>query len=164
MRLHLGKLAAAAFVVMFGCAQGAFAATAVPTVANLDEACGGPDKITCNSALFCHLPDGQCSAPDVAGTCAKAPDFCMRVSRPVCGCNGKTYQNECEARHAKVAIDTPGACKKTAFDRRHTGRKTRRQKEEGRQGREAGSSQVGEPESVETGAGRHLYRASARCP
>jgi hypothetical protein len=115
MRLHPGSFAAAAFVVMFGLAQSAVAATATPaapTIANLDEACGGPSKITCNSALFCHLPDGQCSAPDAAGTCAKAPDFCMRVSRPVCGCNGKTYQNECEARHAKVAIDTVGACKK----------------------------------------------------
>ena len=110
-----GSFAAVALVVMLGWAQGALAATAAPAgpaIANLDEACGGPDKITCNSALFCHLPDGQCSAPDAAGTCAKAPDFCMRVSRPVCGCNGKTYQNECEARHAKVAIDTTGACKK----------------------------------------------------
>jgi hypothetical protein len=110
-----GSLAAMAFVVMLGWAQAALAATtapAGPAIANLDEACGGPDKITCNSALFCHLPDGQCSAPDAAGTCAKAPDFCMRVSRPVCGCNGKTYQNECEARHAKMAIDTAGACKK----------------------------------------------------
>jgi hypothetical protein len=115
MRLHSGSFAAMAFVVMFGWAQAALAATATPAgppIANLDEACGGPDKITCNSALFCHLPDGQCSAPDAAGTCAKAPDFCMRVSRPVCGCNGKTYMNECEARHAKVAIDTTGACKK----------------------------------------------------
>ena len=110
-----GSFAAVALVVTLGWAQGALAATAAPAgpaIANLDEACGGPDKITCNSALFCHLPDGQCSAPDAAGTCAKAPDFCMRVSRPVCGCNGKTYQNECEARHAKVAIDTAGACKK----------------------------------------------------
>ena len=115
MRLHSGSFAAVAFVVMFGWGQAALAATATPAgpaIANLDEACGGPDKITCNSALFCHLPDGQCSAPDAAGTCAKAPDFCMRVSRPVCGCNGKTYMNECEARHAKVAIDTSAACKK----------------------------------------------------
>jgi len=108
MRLHPRGLAAAIFVVMLGLAQSAFGAT----IANLDEACGGPDKITCNSALYCHLPDGQCSAPDAAGTCVKAPDFCMRVSRPVCGCNGKTYQNECDARHAKMAIDYTGACKK----------------------------------------------------
>lgn len=108
MRFYLGSFAAAIFLGMFGFAPAASAAV----IANLDEPCGGPDKIACNSALYCQLPAGQCSAPDAAGTCVKAPDFCMRVSRPVCGCNGKTYLNECEARHAKVAIDTTGACKK----------------------------------------------------
>jgi hypothetical protein len=108
MRFYLGSFAAAIFLGMFGFAPAASAAV----IANLDEACGGPDKITCNSALYCQLPAGQCSAPDAPGTCVKAPDFCMRVSRPVCGCNGKTYLNECEARHAKVTIDTTGACKK----------------------------------------------------
>jgi hypothetical protein len=109
MRLLAGRLVAAILIVVSGAAWGAPGTT---STANLDEACGGPDKITCNSALYCQLPAGQCSAPDVAGTCVKAPDFCMRVSRPVCGCNGKTYSNECEARHAKMAIDTSGACKK----------------------------------------------------
>ena len=107
MRSHFGRLAAVTFVVLFGLARPSWAATA-----NLDEPCGGPNKITCNSALYCQLPAGQCSAPDAAGTCVKAPTFCMRVSRPVCGCNGKTYPNECEARHVKMAIDAPGACKK----------------------------------------------------
>src|SRR5665213_1469889 len=108
MRLHFGRLAAAALLVSSGIALGLSGASA----ANLDEACGGPDHITCNSALYCQLPAGQCSAADTAGTCVKAPDFCMRVSRPVCGCNGKTYANECDARKARVAIDTTGACKK----------------------------------------------------
>ena len=108
MRLHLGRLVLALLVVVSGAALGSPRAGA----ANLDEACGGPDHITCNSALYCQLPAGQCSSPDTAGTCLKAPDFCMRVSRPVCGCNGKTYANECEARRARVAIDTSGACKK----------------------------------------------------
>jgi hypothetical protein len=108
MRFHFGSFAAAAFLILAGVTQGSSGLRA----ANLDEACGGPDKITCNSALYCQLPAGQCSAPDVAGTCVKAPDFCMRLSRSVGGGNGKTYSNECEARHAKVAIDTTGACKK----------------------------------------------------
>ena len=108
MRLHLGRLVTAMLVVVAGAAWGSPGAGA----ANLDEACGGPQKITCNSALYCQLPAGQCSSPDTAGTCVKAPDFCMRVSRPVCGCNGKTYVNECEARKARVAIDQTGACKK----------------------------------------------------
>jgi hypothetical protein len=114
MRLHFGRLVAA-LIVVSGIASGsAWAASSTPNTANLDEACGGPNKITCNSALYCQLPAGQCSAADVPGVCAKAPDFCMRVSRPVCGCNGKTYLNECEARKARVAIDTTGACKKPA--------------------------------------------------
>jgi hypothetical protein len=108
MRLHFGRFAAAALLAWSGFALGLSGANA----ANLDEACGGPDKITCNSALYCQLPAGQCSTADVPGVCAKMPDFCMRVSRPVCGCNGKTYMNECEARKAKVAIDTSSACKK----------------------------------------------------
>ena len=108
MRSYFRKCAAAALMMLAGVALGSVAARA----ANLDEACGGPNKITCNSALYCQLPAGQCGAPDVAGTCSKAPDFCMRVSRPVCGCNGKTYPNECEARKARVAIDSTGACKK----------------------------------------------------
>ena len=112
MRSYFRKCAAAALMMLAGVALGSVAARA----ANLDEACGGPNKITCNSALYCQLPAGQCSAPDAAGPCLKAPDFCMRVSRPVCGCNGKTYPNECEARKAKVAIDTTGACKKAPAD------------------------------------------------
>jgi len=111
--LHFGRRGAAAVVVLSGIALG-LSAWGLPAAnaANLDEACGGPNHITCNSALYCQLPAGQCSAADVPGVCAKAPDFCMRVSRPVCGCNGKTYLNECEARKARVAIDTSGACKK----------------------------------------------------
>jgi Kazal-type serine protease inhibitor-like protein len=106
--LPLGRMVAAALLVVSGVALGSGGAAA----ANLDEACGGPGKITCNSALFCRVPAGQCTSADVAGTCEKAPGFCMRVSRPVCGCNGKTYLNECEARHARVAVDYTGRCKK----------------------------------------------------
>jgi hypothetical protein len=108
MRLHLGRLAAVAFIVASGVMLGASEIRA----ANLDEACGGPQKITCNSALFCRKAVGQCAVEDAPGTCEKAPDFCIRMSRPVCGCNGKTYPNECEARHVKVAIDYTGPCKK----------------------------------------------------
>jgi hypothetical protein len=113
MRLHFGRRAVAALIVVSGMGLGLISlGLSGANAANLDEACGGPNHITCNSALYCQLPAGQCSAADAPGVCAKAPDFCMRVSRPVCGCNGKTYMNECEARKARVAIDTTGACKK----------------------------------------------------
>ncbi len=106
MAFYFGRRAAAALVAL-----GIGLAISGASAANLDEACGGPAGITCNSALWCRHPEGQCSMTDVAGTCEKMPDFCMRVSRPVCGCNGKTYPNECELRKAKAQFDHAGACK-----------------------------------------------------
>lgn len=105
---HPVAILIALFVMAFGSAIGSGRLEA----ANLDEACGGPDKITCNSALWCQKGEGQCKAEDAAGTCDKAPAFCMRVSRPVCGCNGKTYANDCERQKAKVQLDHIGACPK----------------------------------------------------
>ena len=107
MRLHFGRRAAATLIVVLGIGLGAPGAGA----ANLDEACGGPSGITCNSALWCRLPDGQCSVANAPGTCAKMPDFCMRVSRPVCGCNGKTYPNECDREKPRRSSTIPGRAK-----------------------------------------------------
>ena len=80
--------------------------------ANLNEACGGTANITCNSALWCQRVAGQCTATDAAGTCDKAPAFCMQIHRPVCGCNGKTYPNDCKRQKAKVQLSHVGACPK----------------------------------------------------
>ncbi|HEV7879437.1 Kazal-type serine protease inhibitor family protein [Bradyrhizobium sp.] len=108
MRTRLRHLTVAAFALALGATLASVGATA----ANLDEACGGKDAITCNSALWCRKQAGQCSVADAAGKCEKAPSFCMRVSRPVCGCNGKTYPNDCERQRVKVQLDHDGACKK----------------------------------------------------
>jgi len=108
MRVRPGRLIVAMLAMALGVALGSAAADA----ANLDEACGGPTGITCNSALWCHLSAGQCKTADAAGKCEKAPAFCMRVSKPVCGCNGKTYANDCERRRVRVQLDHDGACKK----------------------------------------------------
>ena len=93
-------------------ACGASVSPGAAKAANLDEACGGKEAITCNSALWCQKTEGQCAAPEAPGKCDKAPTFCMRVSRPVCGCNGKTYANDCERQRVKVQLDHAGACKK----------------------------------------------------
>jgi hypothetical protein len=98
----------AALLIVLGLAFGSAGAPA----ANLDEACGGKDAITCNSALWCQKAEGQCTAAEAPGKCDKAPAFCMRVSRPVCGCNGKTYANDCERQRVRVQLDHVGACKK----------------------------------------------------
>jgi hypothetical protein len=108
MRTHLSRITLAMLIIVCGTALGSLGAGA----ANLDEACGGKDAITCNSALWCQKAEGQCAVADAPGKCDKPVTFCMRVSRPVCGCNGKTYANDCERQRVKVQLDHAGACKK----------------------------------------------------
>ena len=85
---------------------------AAARAANLGEVCGGAGGTKCNALLWCQIQAGQCKAADAPGQCDKAPAFCIRVSRPVCGCNGKTYANDCERQRAKVQLDHAGACAK----------------------------------------------------
>ncbi len=73
--------------------------------------CGGFVGIPCEDPnTFCQYPDGTCNAADLFGVCIAVPNGCPDVWDPVCGCDGVTYGNECEAEAARMSIDHYGAC------------------------------------------------------
>jgi hypothetical protein len=47
---------------------------------------------------------------DPPGACQPRPSACPAVYSPVCGCDDKTYGNDCEAHAAGVSVKSPGSC------------------------------------------------------
>jgi hypothetical protein len=73
--------------------------------------CGGLLGLQCERGEFCNFgPQAQCGAADQTGTCAPIPDACRAIFQPVCGCDGQTYGNDCEANRAGVSVASEGAC------------------------------------------------------
>ncbi len=75
------------------------------------KVCGGKLGGTCSASEWCDYPDGaMCGATDASGVCKARPDVCPGVVAPVCGCDGKTYNNGCEASKAGFDVRTTGKC------------------------------------------------------
>lgn len=75
------------------------------------EVCGGIAGIQCSTETdYCASPVGQCGTADVAGVCTARPEFCTEQYDPVCGCDGETYGNACQAATAGVNVQSAGEC------------------------------------------------------
>lgn len=74
------------------------------------QQCGGIAQIPCNAGSYCNWPDGSCGGDDGLGVCAPIPEACDKNFAPVCGCDGTTYGNACEAAAAGVSVVFDGAC------------------------------------------------------
>lgn len=96
--------------VMFNSAEcGCGCITPEPTTS-----CGGFSGELCAEGEFCEYAlEDICGAADALGVCRPIPDACPEYYSPVCGCDGNTYGNACEANGNGTSVIHAGACETT---------------------------------------------------
>ena len=74
--------------------------------------CNDAPDMACDEGFFCDYPiDTMCGAiVDEAGTCKPRPEACDLNYDPVCGCDGQTHGNTCEAQMAGTSVASTGEC------------------------------------------------------
>jgi hypothetical protein len=108
----LPALVAAAFLVVATPSCSAHDVT-LATLPSGDDGSGPPPPPRCASTGDC--PAGtycdKVTCGDPSGTCLLPPIECDDSEKPVCGCDGVTYFNQCLRQRSSIASDTPDPCR-----------------------------------------------------
>lgn len=73
------------------------------------QSCGTRGTGRCQTGFFCDFSI-RCGSTDLPGKCEEIPSSCGTEKKPVCGCNGKTYDNACLAFKESISIKFEGKC------------------------------------------------------
>ena len=84
------------------------AGMAILTSGSCEGSCS--ENTDCETGEYCAKIPGQCEGQ---GFCEEIPQTCPDVNEPVCGCDGTTYGNACEAAAAGVSVSAGGECPAT---------------------------------------------------
>jgi hypothetical protein len=101
---------ACTFAILVLASRGPHGSRSVTRIAT----CGPSSDDACGSASFCwFLSSNSCGVAGVPGTCAQSPvaESCAPVTKPVCACDGKVYNNGCLARASGTSADHNGPCR-----------------------------------------------------
>ena len=67
----------------------------------------------CDEGYYCWKSFGHCEGE---GICRAKPETCTVVFKPVCGCDGTTYDNACVAASMGIRIAYRGICQTDCMD------------------------------------------------
>jgi len=64
----------------------------------------------CPSSSYCDIADFTCGDVDLLGECRMKPNSCLPTTAPACGCDGVTYDGECQAQQAGIDVSVVDDC------------------------------------------------------